>query len=863
MRAALRAADRDGAADPAARGRLLVSLAWSESERGRVALSFRLLDEAEPLLPPGRRPVLHAQRAALLWRNGRHDEAMAEFDRAIGGIPERDNPLDLVKALNNRGILHLDAGRVGAARDDLTRALRLAQRHDLTLGAALLRINLGCFDVVSGDLPAALGAFAEVRPVYERVAPGRLPALAVERARALIAAGLFGEADRELAAAVAQMATQGQDHNRAEALMTRAEAALLAGRPTAAASWAAEARAGFVRRGNRRKAALADLLTLRAALPAATDLPRAPATPAPATPAPAPAAQAPPLAPQAPAPAPAAPAPAAPAPAAPAPAPAEPAVGVPPAPALSEVAERARRLAGRLRRLGLFEDARVALLVAARATVPRSPATAGRLIERAGPPGRLDRLDTRLLWRLARAEVATAQGRPAAASRELAAGMATLHRYRGRFGCLDLQTGASAHGRDLARAGLAGAIASGSVAAVFRWAERGRAQALRLPPVRAPEDPEVAAALEELRQTRQNLRAAEVAGRATAGLRGRAEALQRRIRESAWSVPGASREADGGAEVASLATVREELGDAVLIAYVGDGFDLHALVVDRRRVTLRGLAPMAAAEEAVLRLRADLDTTAGRAMPARLATAVAEATRRDAAALQARVLDPVLGLVGDRDLIVVPTGLLMTAPWGMVPACAGRAVTVAPSAAAWLAARRRPRRLSSTLMVAGPDILRAEEEVALIGQIREGVTLAGTAATPAATLAALDGVDVAHLAAHGRHEAENPLFSALDLHGGPLLGYDLPRLRRPPALVVLASCELGLTEVRPGGEAFGMASALLAAGTATVVASVGRVADEAATDVMVGFHRALASGDSPAAALARVGAGTGFVCLGG
>ncbi|MCO8269525.1 CHAT domain-containing protein [Actinoplanes sp. TRM 88003] len=140
--------------------------------------------------------------------------------------------------------------------------------------------------------------------------------------------------------------------------------------------------------------------------------------------------------------------------------------------------------------------------------------------------------------------------------------------------------------------------------------------------------------------------------------------------------------------------------------------------------------------------------------------------------------------------------------------------------------------------------------------------LTGRRAGPAAALAALDGAPTAHIAAHGRHEAENALFSELDLAGGPLLGYDLQRLTRPPGLVVLSSCELGLSEVRPGDETFGLASALLAAGTATVVASVARVADDAARDVMVGFHRALVAGRSPAAALAGVAAGTGFVCLG-
>jgi hypothetical protein len=502
------------------------------------------------------------------------------------------------------------------------------------------------------------------------------------------------------------------------------------------------------------------------------------------------------------------------------------------------------------------------MLVAARAGLAGEPRAAARAVATAGGPGRLDRLDTRLLWRLTRAELARAAGQPGRAGRELAAGMAALHRYRARFGCLDLQTGASAHGRDLARAGLAAAVAGGSAAAVHRWSERARAQALRLPPVRPPDDPAAASALEELRQTRQALRAAELSGRPVAGLRGRAEGLQRRVRESAWSVRGDP--AGAGAAVPSLAAVRAGLAGAVLVTYVNAGETLHALVVDAATATLHPLGPMAAAEEAVLRLRADLDTTAGRAMPDRLAAAVAAATRRDARTLQAAVLDPLLPRLGDRDLVVVPTGLLMTTPWGMLPACAGRPVTVAPSATAWLAARSRAGpAVGTTLLVAGPGIRRGAEEIRSIARLCPDPTvLTGEAATPGATLAALDGAGLAHLAAHGRHEPENPLFSALDLAGGPLLGYDLPRLNRPPGVVVLASCELGLTEVRPGDETFGMASALLAAGTATVVASVGRVADEAATDAMVRFHRGLAGGSSPAVALAGVAAGTGFVCLG-
>lgn len=803
LRSALRVLDREP--DPALRGRILISLAWAESECGRVEPGYRLLDEAEALLPADQRPLVHAQRAVLLHRYGRNDLSLSEFAAAVDGLTERDHPLDLAKALNNRSLLHLEAGDVSAAREDLRRCLRISVRHGIEVGAALIRVNLGCLDVVAGDLPSALRVFAAARDDYQRVAPGRMPGLAVERARALIAAGLFREADLDLADALRQARDQQGSHTYAVALQTRAEAALLGDQPAAAMAWARQARTLFLARRNSRLAALNALLALRAEFAAG----------------------------------------------------AGPAAGL---------ADRARRLARKLTALGLREDARVAALTAARALARHSPSAAERLIDRYGRPGRLERLDTRLLWRLTRAEVAFASGSRREASRQLSAGMAALQRHRAQLGCLDLQTGASVHGRDLTHAGLSAALRHGSVTGIYRWSELARAQALLLPPVRPPDDPIAAAALEDLRQTRHALREAEVAGRPTAALRSRAETLQRSVRERSWSTRGPDH---GGLPApAPLAELRAGIGDAALVVYLRDGDALAALVVTGSSVRVVPLGGYRAAEEAVLRVRADLDTHAGRSLPRGLADAVRTATRRDAASLAAAVLDPLKLLIGQRDLIVVPTGLLMTTPWAVLPVCAGRPVTVAPSATTWLAAVRR-RDSSATggaALVAGPGIRRGREEIAAIAELHpQAEVLVGDAATPAATLRSLNGVAAAHLAAHGRHQAENALFSALELASGPLLGYDLQRLDRPPALVVLSSCEVGLSDVRPGDESFGLGSALLVAGTATVVASVSRVADDAAMEAMVSFHRAVAAGQSPAAALAASvppGRGAGFVCLG-
>ena len=169
------------------------------------------------------------------------------------------------------------------------------------------------------------------------------------------------------------------------------------------------------------------------------------------------------------------------------------------------------------------------------------------------------------------------------------------------------------------------------------------------------------------------------------------------------------------------------------------------------------------------------------------------------------------------------------------------------------------------LLVAGPGNDRGDAEVAAIASALAGATvLTGSRASPARTLAALAVADLAHLAAHGHHHADNALFSELHLTGGPLMGYDLQRLDATPAMVVLSSCDLGLHAIRPGDETLGMATALLGAGAATVVASVSRVADETAMTVMIDFHSALRRGLPPAAAIARAAEGrdAGFICFG-
>src|SRR5699024_9400787 len=104
---------------------------------------------------------------------------------------------------------------------------------------------------------------------------------------------------------------------------------------------------------------------------------------------------------------------------------------------------------------------------------------------------------------------------------------------------------------------------------------------------------------------------------------------------------------------------------------------------------------------------------------------------------------------------------------------------------------------------------------------------------------------------HGRHAADNPLFSGLELVDGPWFGYDIDQLGQVPSLVVLSACELGRSAVRWGEESIGMTAAWLHAGARSVIASPASVADDLACDVLSETDRLIASGNQPADALAE------------
>ena len=129
--------------------------------------------------------------------------------------------------------------------------------------------------------------------------------------------------------------------------------------------------------------------------------------------------------------------------------------------------------------------------------------------------------------------------------------------------------------------------------------------------------------------------------------------------------------------------------------------------------------------------------------------------------------------------------------------------------------------------------------------------------------------EVFHVAAHGVHRQDSPLFSSLRLADGPLYAYELDPSSGLAGCVVLSACEAGLTTLRPGDESLGLSHVLLQLGTSSVIAGVARVGDDVSARLMDGVHRAMARGTDAASALAEAqrenvtdGAVPAFVCFG-
>lgn len=509
------------------------------------------------------------------------------------------------------------------------------------------------------------------------------------------------------------------------------------------------------------------------------------------------------------------------------------------------ILRKAEELSQELRRNGHPGDAVLLQLQAARVEIVRGQLADATTRLRSVRVDARSPIATKLLSREVRAELARARNDRRRAHEHVRAGLGDLHEWQSSFGSLDLQSTLVGHGRDLALQGLRLAVEDGRPGLAYEWSERARALVGRVTPVRSPADPQVAADLAELRwlqgaeQDRSPWEARRVAK------------LRARVRQRSWYGEG------GGAvgEPAPMDAVQEALAecDAALVAHLVVDDRVAVVVVtgdDARLMELGQARPVRDRLDSIL---SDLTMAAAHRIGP-LAGPIRSSLRTQLDAAADHLVRPLLPLIGDRRVVLTPSGVLAGGPWSLMPGLVGRPLTIPTSATRWLEARRAeaapPTRVG---LVAGPHLAGADEEVTrAAAEWPNAEVRCGLDATAEKVSALAARVDVLHLAGHGRHPGENPLFAAVELADGPWFGYDIDLLPATPSIVVLSACELGRASVRSGEESVGMTAAWLHAGARSVVSSPVVIADDVACEVLARWHALVARGAAPADALAEV-----------
>jgi len=755
---AVRPAKRAGAADLAAHIRISRSLALAYA--GRMAAAHAELDRAAEVLAGADLARVELQRAAILQLEGRLDEADERLSTALPLLTRAGDLEALAVLHNNRGMLRSWHGHFARAAADLRQAVALHRQLGHEAAAAQASQNLGLLAAWRGDLLTALAAFDEVDQMLDPA--GTVDAVGLlDRSEALLAGRLLVEARAVAERAVAE---QEQRHLSAyldQARLVLARIALYEGRFAEARTLAEQSAQAFSRQRRPSYRALADEVAIHATWRAGE---RTPA-----------------------------------------------------------LLAASRRTDAALERSGWTVAAADARLLAAQVAMALGRSAAARAeLARLTQPRRADPADLRSRAFYARALLHLIEGDRSRANMALRAGIAVVERQRHDLGGTDLRAYASAHAADLATLGLRLAAEDGNAPRVLQWAERWRASTLSMPPIRPPQEEKMSEALAELRLLLRTGADPDGADRRPKGVgdgpaarRHRQAALERTIRRLARRSTAPTRNEP---QRTSTAEIRAALGERALVELVDVAGTLHAVVVTERGLRLHKLCPTMVASRLLIAhrfwLRRLVHQYDARTLEQTAAAAAAAAQQLDEVLLQ-----PLRHDIDDRPLVIIPTATLHTLAWTALPTARDRPVTVAPSAGWWHhAARLGPADPGHTILISGPDLPHGPAEIDTLRTIYPDATaLTGSIATVHSVVNTLDGAALAHIAAHSRLRTDQPMLSSLRLADGPMFVYDLQQLDSAPRILVLASCDAGLTGVLPGDELTGMATAMLALGTTALV----------------------------------------------
>ena len=510
----------------------------------------------------------------------------------------------------------------------------------------------------------------------------------------------------------------------------------------------------------------------------------------------------------------------------------------------------ANRVAARLEEMGSGDAPQAHLLAGRVALELGRRAAADRHLTEAARSRRRGPAMARASGWLSEALRAEAAGHPRRLLSACRRGLEVLDEYRFTLGASELRAQATAQGAELAVLAQRHAVRQHRPRQLLAWSERWRATALAVPEVRPSADAEINAGLTAFRKATSQLEEARRLGRPNARLQRDQQRLEGVVRACALRASGGM---GPGPRMVDVADLLDRLGPARLAEIVDVDGALYVLVCGAGRVRQftagRAADAVRAADFARFALRRLTRSRPGDDLGSALAVLEAAGPR-----LQDALFGPAAGQLGDGPVIVVPPGKLHAIPWALLPALSDRAVSVAPSASAWMRAHAAaPPAHRRVTLARGPGLSSEGAEVPLVAKLYDDVTvLANSGATTQNVLRALEGAWVAHIAAHGTFRADSPLFSSLRMHDGPLTVYDFEQLDRAPYRLVLPSCDSGVLAPTGANELLGLVSSLLPLGTAGIVAAVLPLNDHAVVPVMVDLHTYLREGQTLAESLYRV-----------
>lgn len=774
---------------------------------GRPAAALREIDLACRQLTGLRLARAIMQRALILRRAGRDDDALAGYQQALAVFRRHGDLLWQGRALVNRGVLRGYHGELALARADLTKAERIFRRLGLATAVAQTQHNLGFLAAQAGDVTRSLEYYDQAGSQLSYT--GAAAVTELDRAELLLAARLLSEAR-----AAVENAVRAAHGGRFSALLGQAQLLsaridLTDSRAAQARITAARARATFIRQARPTWAALARHVEITASV----------------------------------------------------------AVRAPDRRALRGLERAGDELAA----AAWLPRAWEAWIDAAHLAVGLADtAAAARCLDKAAAARRTAPAPLRARAWHARALLALREGQVTVTKRYAAAGYREIERHQASLGATELGMLSGAAGVQLAELRLRLSLREQDFRGALLWLQRVRSSALRLPPARPSADPVITDRLAELRAITAEISCAAIDSPRLRRLLRHQRAVEAEVRQRSWYAGGQC--AGLPARQPELAQLSAALGERALVETFGLDGSLHALVLIDGRVRHRVLCPGEAATRELTALRFGMRRYLAYAGDPAAAERAARSIGYAAGELDRMLLSPLADLIAERQLVLAPTGALHALPWPMLPSCHGRPLSVSPSSWQWWQASQRDAGRGGLVLIAGPAPEHAAAEVAALArQLPHAVVLTGSAATVARALPALEGAAMGHLACHGTFRADNPLFSHLSLADGPLTVADLPTLRQPPAMLVLSSCDAGLSAVHPGDELQGLAVSLLGLGTRTVIASLGPVHDETTVALATDLYTRLAEGAPPSAALAgaqaarapqqAVSAGS-FVCMG-